>query len=200
MAWTPKQRTTFLAAVRAAGWNDDQRYIAMRHCGCPLKAGTPSVTHPRNDNAAFERCMALAESCAGQRGERIAPPRGKRSWREAERAQGDRLRDLARRIAAEARRSLPQVFPASTLAGTIRHVCGEDDRAMVDRIQDFRDDDGENLLFTLDPGQLYRVVESLKAHVGRVFLEHGITPASFTVPASAKRRALARAAMEGVAG
>lgn len=181
MAWTDKQRTLFMIAARAAGWNTDQRYIAMRHCGCPLTAGAPSVNHPRNDHTAFERCMALAESCAGQRGERIQPPRGKRSWREAEASQGDRLRRLAMAIVTEAVDLLPTHFDARLLDHTIQHICGRDAVWTVRS-------DGPIRLESLDAGQLYRVVEGLKARIGRMLLERGITPRSFTVPASARRR------------
>lgn len=198
MAWTPRQRTIFLVAAKAAGWNDDQRYMAMRHSGCPLKAGTPSVTHPRNDNAAFERCMALAESCAGARGEHVPPPRGKRSWREAERAGADRMRNLAMEIAAEAAAVLPGRFDVGLITSTIDHVCAHDPVEL--RTPEPAHLVGRGPLWRLDSGQVYRVVESLKAHVGRVFLEHGLTPTSFDVPAAAKRRVATRAAMEGAAG
>lgn len=198
MAWTHKQRTLFLMAAKAAGWNDDQRYIAMRHCGCPLKAGTPSVTHPRNDNAAYERCMALAESCAGQRGEHVPPPRGKRSWREAETNQSSRLKRFAGAICGEAERVLPAHFDRGLLGATMQHVCGSDTWS---RSVHWATSLGRELsLDDLDAGQLYRVVESLKAHVGRVFLEHGLTPQSFAVPRSARQRVATRAALEGAAG
>lgn len=186
MAWSPSQRTRFLLAAKAAGWNDEQRYMAMRHCGCPLKAGKPSVTHPRNDNAGFERAMALAESCAGQRGERVPPPRGKQSWRQAEAQQGERIKGLINEVAIEAERCLPARFVAGELiAGTIRHVCANDAWSWCSFIAEHAPAD---LLKNLDSGQLYRVVDSLKAHVGRVLLEHGIRPRTFDVPASARRR------------
>jgi len=201
MPWTEKQRHIFLMAARAAGWNEDQRYIAMRHCGCQLKAGTPSVTHRANDQAAFERCMALAEAHAGQQGTTVPKPGKYRSWREAEVHQGDRLRDLAVRIANEAERLLPRRFPSAItvpptqphvsdndaqglsplLIETVSHVCGNDDRECLSL-------DGSPCFETLDAGQLYRVVESLKAHVGRVLGEHGIKPRTFTCPASARGR------------
>lgn len=195
MAWTPKQCTLFLIAAKAAGWNDDQRYIAMRHCGCPLKGGTPSVTHPRNDNAAYERCMALAESCAGQRGEHVPPPSKRRTWREAVAAPNERMRELAQRIANEAVLRLPAQFADNELLRkTIDHVCGDE------LVSPDPSSPVPGTLHSLDAGQLYRVVESLKAHVGRVLLEHGLTPESFTAPAWAKRRVAQRAAMEGAAG
>ncbi|MCA9289370.1 MAG: hypothetical protein KDA05_12330 [Phycisphaerales bacterium] len=187
MAWSPSQRTRFLMAAKAAGWNDEQRYMAMRHCGCPLKAGKPSVTHPRNDNAGFERAMALAESCAGQRGERVPPPRGKQSWRQAETQQGERIKRLINEVAIEAERCLPARFDRYKLVQqTIDHCCGNDEPAFSGPTSGRNSIGGVQMY--LDAGQLYRVLESLKAHVGRVLLEHGIRPRTFNVPASARRR------------
>lgn len=192
MPWTDRQRKLFMIAARAAGWNDDQRYIAMRHSGCPTRGGKPSVTHPRNDNAAFERCMALAESCAGQRGEHVPPPSRKPTWREAVATPNERMRELATRIADEAARRLPAFgSPTSLLSDTIRHVTSGDSGELTWMHMQHADR-GDRELARLDAGQLYRVVESLRAHVGRVFLEHGITPTSFTVPASARRRVAAK--------
>lgn len=205
MPWTKLQIKVFMVAARAAGWNEDQRYMAMRHCGCPTRSdgvATPSVNHPRNTNALFERCMALAESCAGQQGVTIAPPKGKRSWREAERGAGDRMRDLAHAIVEEAIRRAPDVFfPTRRVApdqvapglldATIQHVCGNDPREVLGFIRECHVATWR--LSDLDTGQLYRVVESLKAQVGRVLLERGIVPASFSVPASARRRAARKA-------
>lgn len=198
MAWSKSQIILLHRAAKAAGWNDARRYLAMKHAGCPSAAGSsrPSVNHPRNDNRAFERVMELAESCAGQRGEVVPPPAEHRSWREAVRRQGDQLRELARKIVAEAERRLPVRFAdAHLLERTISHVCGHDHPSGFGLGLDSRDLGIEHL----DPSQLYRVVESLKAHVGRVLVEAGITPSSFEVPAEVRRRLSRREQKRGAA-
>lgn len=201
MPWTARQRTIFHAAANLAGWPDERRYIAMKHVGCPLKDGRPSVTHPKNTLTMFDRCMALAEADAAVRGKVVRPPGRYKSWREAERHECDRVQRLVLAIVEEAKSLLPAVFdppieegatvaPPGLLDGTVRHVCGNDDR-------EFLPIDGVPRFETLDAGQLYRVVESLKARVGRELLERGMTPRSFEVPAEARRRVAANQAKSG---
>jgi hypothetical protein len=149
--------------------------------------------------------MELAEAMAEPG--TINPPRAYPSWSHAARRSLDRRRDLARQIAAEAVTRIPEVFardepeaparessPASLrrsvasslppidrlLLGVIRHVTNHDSGELCP----FKPEN----LDQCDSGQLYRVIEALKAWVGRELLRRGYTPESFDVPASVRRR------------
>lgn len=212
MTWSKSQQILIHQAAKAAGWNAEQRYVAMLHAGCPKhpKHGRPSANHPGNSNDAFERVMELAEAMAEPG--TVTPPRAHPSWSHAARRSLDRRRDLARQIAAEAVTRIPEVFdnplplgervaaqqpgegspdltisrphdlaPAERLLrGVIRHVTNHDS----DVLCPFKPEN----LDQCDSGQLYRVIEALKAWVGRELLKRGYTPESFDVPASVRRR------------
>lgn len=181
MTWSRPQQIMLAKAAAAAGWNDRQRYLAMRHCGCPLRGGRPSMAHPGNTQASFELVMALAEAAAGERGERVPQARDGKPWRSHVGRHTQRLERLAREIALEAVTRLPLVFNVGLTRYTIEHTTRDDEA-------EFRLHCSPERLDQLDGGQLYRVVESLKAHVGRRFVEAGLVPRSFDLPASVRRR------------
>lgn len=185
--WTPTQRKCFVIASTKAGWNDDQRYMAMRYAGCPLDKSTkrPSVKHPGNRDAQFEALMALAESAAIARGERVHPPRGKRSWSEASARGRERLAGLACAIAEEARLRMPAQFDAGLLPWMVERITRSDLPDLQGGFGAGPTDD----LRRCDAHQVHRVVEGLRAYVGRYFHRAGIVPNSFTIPPAAKRAA-----------
>ncbi len=178
MPWSVKQQKLAMIAARGAGWNEEQRYIAMRHVGMPqgrTPAGDrPSVHHPRNDHRHFERYMALAESCALSRGEGDAFPRaaGGRLWRDAAAERTDRVVRLIKRIEAEAVERLPMKFAPGFVHGLILRVCGRDEirQPHIDVV---------GVLADLDDGQAYRVLEAMKAWVGRELGARGMEPRTF---------------------
>lgn len=196
--WSKSQQILIHQAAKAAGWNAEMRYVAMLHAGCPKhpKHGRPSANHPGNSNDAFERVMELAEAMAAgsSEGSKVSPPRNYPSWSHAARRSLDRRRDLARQIAAEAVKRLPEVFaefpdgeqlaeaPArdSLLRFAVRHVTKGDSIDLCPIKPESLDQ--------CDTGQLYRVIEMLKAWVGRELLKRGYTPESFEIPASVRRR------------
>jgi hypothetical protein len=179
--WSDSQRTTFLRACSAAGWNDQQRYMAMRHCGCPLQGDRPSVKSPRNTNGHFEQLMALAEAQAKLRGRDVRPPREHRSWREA--AENGRLRlvELARSIIAEGVIRVPDVFNDGLERYIIAHTTADDLGNMAGIPNPLSLDE-------CDGGQLHRVVEALRAYVGRELDARGLQPRNFVLPPSVIRR------------
>ena len=180
MGWTDGQRRIFLAGASAAGWNDQMRYVAMRHVGCPNFGctGRPSVKHPRNTHGHLELLMALAESqCQPSR--RFPVCQSADSWAKAEGAWRHRLEDLAVRIQEEAVDRLPAHFDDGLIGYAVRHTTGNDPDTF-----NFR----PTALTDCDAGQLYRVIECMKAIVGRRMLECGMQPRSFDVPAGARRR------------
>ena len=190
MTWSKAQRTCFLVACSAAGWNDQQRYMAMRHAGCPLdsRRRRPSMTHPFNDRRAFVLCMELAERSASAEGRKVRPPRGDgsagaaRTWSEEAARERRGWEIKAKSIIVEASRRLPEVFDDGLLTYAIKHTRGDDARELPINAD-------PRTLAELDAGQLYRVVELLRAYVGRELLARGLTPQSFTAPPSASRRA-----------
>lgn len=179
MAWTKTQRNCFMRACALAGFTDAQRYIAMRHCGCPLdpKTKRPSVTHNGNDHRAFERCMALAERHAAGRGAFVDPPRGQSSWSECAMKANARTIHAIEAIAEELERRCASKFATGFLAGFIERMT-KDDGAITMR-------PGAGTPRTLaecDEGQLYRIFEGLKAWGGRELIDRGIRPVSFVIP------------------
>jgi len=193
MTWTDKQRKLFLRASNMAGWNGSQRYIAMSHAGCPIdrSIGRPSVKHAGNTNAMFAQVMELAEAMSI---DTVPPPRDYDSWADAARRKLDARRDFARQIVAEAVTRMPGKYGTSNgqpiardaaiekiLAASVKHVTGNDSVELTPIKPQTLDE--------CDTGQLYRVIESLKAWFGREMLAAGIEPESFKVPASARRRA-----------
>lgn len=180
--WTQKQRTMFLRACTIAEITGDQRYIVMRHCGCPLdgKSKRPSVKHPRNSNTMFEQCMAVAEAHAGMRGASVPAPRGFPSWKAAAQSGGVRARHKARCIIKEAQQELPAFFDEGLEAYIVGHTTASDDGALA-LVK-------PRTLEEADPAQCLRIADALAAYVGREFLAAGITPHTFTIPPAARRR------------
>ncbi|MFM9959222.1 MAG: hypothetical protein ACKVZJ_14250 [Phycisphaerales bacterium] len=192
MTWTTPQRKLVLVAANKAGWNDQQRYLAMRACGCPLKAGKPSVTHEGNGRDHLVAVMALAESCAAQRGVTDFPRPGRSevgstarrphvTWRDAALDAGQYLRDKARKIWAEAKERAP---------GLLRADASLEAFALRQCARDHEPEGGAPELYAfpvesfdeLDTGQLIRVIEGLRAWLGRAFFRSGLTPRTFTIP------------------
>lgn len=187
MSWSPLQRVVFLRACADAGWNDARRYLAMRHAGCPQTAERrPSVKHARNSQGMFEACMVLAEACAGAAGRSVRPPNGHVSWREAAASGRQRLANLARCIAAEAVERMPETFDAGLLGYAVSHTTvGDDPELCPIRPVSIEE---------CDAGQLVRVVELLRAFVGRRFAAACVRPRTFEVPPGAAIRARANPA------
>lgn len=176
MAWSDSQLRTFLRAANAAGWNNQQRYVAMKHVGCALTAeGRPSAKHPRNTQGQFELVMALAESGARAAGNGKVFPRPKNgaSWAEVARNATDRMVRLVESIAGEAERRLPEKFSRGFLVGFIDRMTRDDDMTFYAFMRPLR------LIRECDEGQTYRVLEGLKAWVGRELRAEGLTPESF---------------------
>lgn len=182
LGWTRPMQQAFLRASGCAGWNDQQRYLAMRHCGCPdaAKHGRPSTTHPKNTRDSFLACMELAEACAAADSVAVPPPKSEKSWRDAARASADNVRHFARRIAAEGVRRLPGVFDDGLLGYAVRHITGDDSAEVSPRMAYARPVSIDDC----DLGQAMRVVESLRAHVGRELDRRGLAPEGFRLPQS----------------
>lgn len=178
MGWSDKQTTLFLRASNMAGWNDQQRYMAMVHVGCPLLASErrPSVKHRGNSQQSFELVMALAESQAEIRevDMRKFPQPSRGTWRELSQQQQTRMRGLITRIAHEAVTELPEKFLPNFLSGFILRMTQKDSREMAAL------DHNPSELEFCDEGQLYRILEGLKAWVGREFDRVDRSPRSFT--------------------
>lgn len=189
------QRRLFLAACGAAGVDEAQRYLIMRYAGCPNKHGTdrPSLTCGWNRARHFELAMSVVESLARARGAQCPPPRAlgngrkskMRSWAEVADDNSHGQRALIAAIAREAVLRVPDVFAADFLNGFIERQTRRDDE-LHHGLGSRRD------LDELDPPQLYRVHEGLKAWVGRAFLARGLSPHSFAIPPAIKRQHAAR--------
>lgn len=188
MAWSKSQIITIHQAAKAADWNTAQRYIAMKHVGCPLLGKTgdkdrrPSVSHPRNTNTHFDLLMALAESHALMQGRGDMMPRrragkkdGRHFWSDAAVDHAHRMRQLAQRIAEEARLRMPTEFGTDFLEGFIVRMTHADDASVTGGAGVAR----PRHLLACDEGQCYRIVEGLKAWVGRKLAERGMTPHCF---------------------
>lgn len=177
MGWSKPQRTRFLIASTLAGWNDQQRYVAMAHVGCPLMHSTnrPSVSHGRNSQRSYELVMALAESHAASRGAdmRKFPQPANGTWREKSALEGERMSRLIESIAFEAVTQLPEKFLPNFLSGFVMRMTDKDRAEFCSQTH------RPISLRECDEGQLYRILEGLKAWVGREFDRTGKTPRSF---------------------
>lgn len=185
--WSTKQRVMFLRACNAAGWDSTYRYIVMHHCGCPLdvESKRPSVKHPGNTNRQLELVMSFAEPVARDRGKPIRPPSKHKSWETAAFDQCSRLKLLATRIVDEACRKAPAHFDQGLLEYAIKHVCSHDRAGFMEVHPETLDQ--------CDAPTLIRVVECLRAFVGRRFLELNINADSFKIPLSAQERSRRKA-------
>lgn len=183
--WSQSQRRIFIMASNAAGWNAQQRYLAMHHVGCPLTDDNrPSVKHPRNSQRQFELIMAIAEGHAALRemDGKIPRPASHDCWRDVVESSRDRQISLLRKIHSEAIDGAPDKFQVGTLNGFIQRMTKKDDP-----------------MFGVDPptrpeecddGQLYRVIEGYKAWAGRELIDHGVMPRCFRVSRAMRQRAL----------
>lgn len=173
--WTDAQKRCAITASGKAGFNDQQRYMAMLHAGCPKSAsGQVSMSNPKNPHAAFEQFMAIAESAAAQRGQHIYPPKGKRSWAEVADSNRSRQIKLIESIWDEARHHLGAKFHADGLDGFVQRMTSKDTTAFGNPLP-------PRTLEQCDAAQVYRILEGLKGWVGREFSERGIEPGSFTL-------------------
>ena len=183
MTWSQRQQVMVHKATTAAGWNAPQRYMAMTRAGClkHARTGRPSVKHPRNTNTQFELFMDLAEACAAKHGRRVPKPRDHPSWRHVcIKKHYDGWFAKAKAIAREGQDRMPATFNDGLIQYAIDHTSPKDDIDLYGTPQGLTE-------CTTD--QLYRVVELLKAMVGRKFIQAGLTPRSFEIPAEARRRA-----------
>lgn len=206
MTWSEKQTRIFLRAANLAGWNDAQRYTAMRACGCPLVKGTagrgqatdvvprPSVKSPGNTHEMFAAVMMLAESCARTRGSyngRFPRPGSHDDWIAASYDTAQRLHHKARAVWAEAQERMPGRFFGGdeAMRGFVARVCGKDPETFGGLFAA-----APEHLHECDAAQAVRVVEGLRAWVGREFYRAGLTPRSFVIPRSAIEQVKAEAA------
>jgi hypothetical protein len=176
MAWTKPQRNCFMRACAIAAFTDEQRYIVMRHCGCPLDAKTkrPSIAHHGNDHRAFERCMAVAERHAAGRCAFVDPPRGQSSWSDSALKHNARTVRAIANVAAELERRIASKFSPGFLFGFIERQTFNDGAVTLRPTP--------KTLSECDEGQLYRIFEGLKAWGGREMIDRGLRPESFVIP------------------
>ena len=182
MAWTQKQQRCAIAASGKAGWNDMQRYIAMRHAGCAkTQSGQVSLKNPKNPHKAFEQYMAIAESAAALNGQQIYPPNGKESWSAVVDAESSRTLRLIESIWAEGCKKLNRKFIEGGLEGFVERMTKLDTTTCgMPLVTDN--------LNHCDSAQLYRILEGLKAWVAREFVEHGIAPTTFQLTQAQEKR------------
>lgn len=202
MGWSRTQQTMFFLACTAAGWNDAQRYIVLRHAGCPERqraankgAGVksegerrPSASEPRNTQAQFEICMAIAEAAARERGRGadVPQPANARTWGDIEQNARERMIRLVESIWFELVTSMPDVFHASGLVGFVRRMTSCDDRSITLGC-------APDALAGCDAGQLYRILEGVKAWGTRECLRRDIRPRTFTLNSLERGKHFARA-------
>lgn len=173
MAWTERQQRCAIAAASKAGWNDMQRYTAMLHCGCPKSAsGQVSLKNKANPHDAFEQYMALAESAAASRGERIYPPKGQKSWQAVADGKRTRIIRMIESVWDEACEVLNKNLHADGLSGFVDRMTRRDESPCGVPLNHHRLED-------CDGGQLYRILEGLKGWFGREFVERGWEPGTF---------------------
>lgn len=191
--WTKKQQVCVLRACTAAGWNEQQRYMVMHHCGCPLDEQTkrPSAKHPRNTSEQMGLIMSFAEPVARDRGKPLPPPSQHRSWEAAVADKAARQRHKAKAMIAEAIRRVPRGaaggFDEGLEAYVVEHVYDCDQGATGARFMLHRPESIDQC----DAPTVHRVIECLRQFVGREFAARGITPETFDIPRSARERARA---------
>lgn len=196
MAWSKSQCIFIHRATKAAGWNADQRYIAMRHAGCPCVSkganGTmrPSVNTMGNTQHQFELVMSIAEGhwrMNGTPGEFPASRSGE-SWERLASRNNSQTLYKVREIWAEARERLPETFAPHGLDGFVQRMTKNHDDLLAFQAKPMTIDD------VRDPATLYRIVEGLKGWVGREFCTRGMKPRSFALPRYLTKRSESGAA------
>ncbi|MAO24533.1 MAG: hypothetical protein CMJ25_27625 [Phycisphaerae bacterium] len=185
--WTHRQRQCVIMACSAAGWNAQQRYMVMLHCGCPLdpKTQRPSIKHPRNTSEQMGLIMSFAEPVARDRGKPLRPPKAHRSWESAVADKAQRQRHKAREIIDEAVAEIPSKFNSGLERYVVEHVYDCDQGKSGAGFMEHQPESIEQC----DAPTVYRVIECLRAFVGREFAARGIEPRSFTIPRTARQRA-----------
>lgn len=125
--------------------------------------------------------MSFAEPVAREMGKPLNPPSRYKSWQDAVEDRASRTRRLAYAIVKEACKRAPAQFNDGLEPWVVDHVCGSSKSGFMDVAPESFDQ--------CDGPTIYRVVECLKAYIGRRFTELGIKPNSFIVPRSARERA-----------
>ena len=184
MPWSKSQNIMLQRAATAAGWNNEQRYMAMRYVGCrdARGKGRPSATGTSNTQDQFELLMALAYQHAAMNGAgHTVPSPRKGTWSEAADAVGSRVRRKVEDVWVEASQRIPDVFHSRGLDGFVVRMTKADP-------VEFTFGDMPRSLEDCDTGQLYRILEGIKGWVGREMLKRGLTPSTFKIPAHARRQ------------
>lgn len=188
MSWSPNQVKCAGMATRAAEWTERERQLVLAHLGVkrrPRVGESPrcSANDPANTDEQFVAFMAVAEGVAlGKgRGDMLPRPKHKGFWRDAAADRGNRTKRLIEVIAAEAVERMPSKFEAAFLAGFVERMTRNDHFSLSPKAPAH--------VAECDEGQLYRILEGLKAWVGREFYAAGYTPRSFIIPPNAKRGA-----------
>lgn len=187
MTWSSTQQRMAVMAARSAGWTDEQRYMAMRYVGCPTADGSPSVKSPGNTNRHFELYMAIAEGHARMIGNAVRSPKGQESWHAAASSSRTRTLHLAKGIAAEAQRRIPEVFAEGFLSGFVKRMTANDPAEFAGAALQPRSIDD------CDDAQTYRIIEGLKAWVAREMLKRDLFPESFRITNTQRDQFFARA-------
>lgn len=190
MPWSHKQRVMFLRACKAGQINAQQRYVILNHAGCPSSerdlpgVKRPSVKDSRNTQRQFELCMALAERSAISlgAGDEVPSPKGGGTWDEVASDQSAGIRHKINEIWVEARTRAPGIFKEGGLEGFIKRMTARDAKG-------FPTQGPVEHALDCDDAQLYRVLEGLKAWIGREFARAGLVPNSFELPKQRKRGA-----------
>ncbi len=184
MPWSKSQNIMLQKAAKAAGWNSEQRYMAMRYVGCrdAKGKGRPSATGPSNTQDQFELIMALAYQHASMNkaGHAVPAPRSG-TWSDAAEAIGARVRRKIEDVWMEASQRISDVFHPRGLDGFVIRQTKNDPA-------EFSFDDSPRSLEECDTAQLYRILEGLKGWIGREMLRRGLTPSTFEIPAHARRQ------------
>lgn len=181
--WSSKQQQMVHTATRKAGWDSGERYLVMRHCGCPVdpKTKQPSVKHPDNTHEQFRLLMSFIEPVAAQRGDPIFPPRDHESWMACVNDAAAKLRWRIGGLCDEAVRVLPHLFDDGLAEHAVRHCAKHDTVGFLPAQPD--------TLEQCDMPTLIRVYECLRAWVGREFAKAGKKPRTFGIPRVASQRA-----------
>lgn len=201
MGWSRPMQIYFFRAAEAAGWNEQQRYIVMRHAGCAEKqraaakgSGTasegqlrPSANDARNTIEQWELCMCVAQAGADERGNGAAVPKSIRGipWGDVERLAIERMRFAIGRVWEELVLRMPDLFHPDGLPGFVQRMTEKDQPQFVLGAP-------PRTIADCDAAQLHRVLEGIKAWGTRRCLERDITPKTFHLNARERARHFAR--------